>query len=103
MDFDVLQILEIIKKPKGNLGFSMVFINLAILMQNRQNAATGCPRTFKWRPGASKTIPQVNKTSLGKSKMGLKSLKMGPRSVPMAAQMSHGSPTCYSKRSRKRI
>ena len=25
----------------------MVFINLAILIQNRQNAATGCPRTFK--------------------------------------------------------
>ena len=47
MDFDVLQIPEFIKKPQENLGFSMVFINLAILMQNRQNAATGCPRTFE--------------------------------------------------------
>ena len=47
IDFDTLQTFEIIEKPQENLGFSMVFMNSANLLQNRQNAASGCPGTLK--------------------------------------------------------
>ena len=35
IDFDTLRTLEIIEKPWENLGFSMVFMNSARLLQNR--------------------------------------------------------------------
>ena len=58
IDFDTLRTLEIIEKPWENLGFSMVFMNSTNLLQNRQNAASGCSATLKM-----KTFGTQNDTS----------------------------------------
>ena len=57
IDFDTLRTLEIIGKPWENLGFSMVFMNSARLLQNRYNAALGCPGTLKMEAWGTQNNP----------------------------------------------
>ena len=47
IDFTAPQTPGINEKPRKNLGFSMVFMNSANSLQNRQNTASGCPGTLK--------------------------------------------------------
>ena len=99
MDFDVLQILEIIKKENKR---NPRFFNGFHKFNNFDAKSTKCchrvPQDLlKWRPGATKTISPDTKMSPRRSKLRAKSAKMGPQSVPMAAQMGHGSPTCCSE------
>lgn len=57
MNLDTLGTLQITEKPQKNLCFSMVFIYSAKLLQNHQNAAVGCPGTYKMEAWGAQNDP----------------------------------------------
>ena len=97
IDFDTLQTFEIIEKPQENLGFSTVFMNSANLLQNRQNAASGCPGTLKMEAFGTQNGTSGQHHEPRSSKLRPKSAQMSLPGVKMGAQLGPGGPTCCSR------
>ena len=75
-------------------GFCL-FCDVAAKAKNY--VALECPRTFKWKPRATKIAPGESNVSFKSSKMRSKNAEVGPPGVKVDAPMDHESATCCSK------